>query len=98
VCVCVCIGGVNNRRRLQPLRQLPASGSGPSERGEHCPIEWGRRVRGGLSSALGVARCGRSAGCVRRGPCRLLCWGEGYPVGVSISSLSAVTRSEPQDA
>jgi len=44
-------------------------------------------VCGGLSSALGVARCGRSAGC-------LLCvlwamsaevWG-GYPVGVSISS------------
>jgi len=44
------------------------------------------------SSALGVARCGRSAGCVLAvsGPCRLLCWGGGYPVGVSISS-SAVT-------
>jgi len=26
--------------------------------------EWGRRVCGGLSSTLGVARCGRSAGCV----------------------------------
>ena len=33
-------------------------------RGEHRPFEWGRRVCGGLSSALGVARCGRSAGCV----------------------------------
>ena len=39
-------------------------GSGPSERGEHRPFEWGRRVCGGLSSALGVARCGRSDGCV----------------------------------
>jgi len=37
---------------------------GPPERGEHRPFEWGRRVCGGLSSALGVARCGRSAGCV----------------------------------
>ena len=35
-----------------------------AERGEHRPIEWGRGVRGGLSSTLGVARCGRSAGCV----------------------------------
>jgi len=26
--------------------------------------EWARRVCGGLSSALGVTRCGRSAGCV----------------------------------
>jgi len=38
--------------------------SGPSKTGEHGPFEWGRRVCGGLSSALGVARCGRSAGCV----------------------------------
>jgi len=35
-----------------------------SERGGHRPFEWGRRVCGGLSSALGVVRCGRSAGCV----------------------------------
>jgi len=40
------------------------AGSGPSERGEHRPIEWGRRVCRNLSSPLGVARCGRSAGCV----------------------------------
>ena len=39
-------------------------GSGPSERGEHRPFEWGRCVCGGLSSALGVVRCGCSAGCV----------------------------------
>jgi len=43
-------------------------GSGPSEMGEHRPIEWGRRVCGGLSSTLGVARCGRSAGCVLCAP------------------------------
>ena len=65
-------------------------GSGPSERGEHRPFEWGRCVRGGLSSAsaLGVVRCGRSAGCVL---CVLVghigcCVGGEYPVGVSISS------------
>jgi len=39
-------------------------GSGPSERGEHRPFEWGRCVCGGLSSALGVVQCGCSAGCV----------------------------------
>jgi len=39
-------------------------GSGPSERGEHRPFEWGRCVCRGLSSALGVVRCGCSAGCV----------------------------------
>jgi len=38
--------------------------SGPSERGEHRPFEWGQRVCGGVSSTLGVAQCGRSAGCV----------------------------------
>jgi len=66
-------------------------GSGPSERGEHRPFEWGRRICGGLSSALGVAWCGRSAGCVL---CVLWAmWamsaavlGRGYPVGASISS------------
>jgi len=56
-------------------------GSGPR------PFEWGRRVCGGLSSALGVVRCGRSAGCVL---CVLWAisaavWGE-YPVGLSRSS------------
>ena len=59
------------------------------ERGEHRPIEWGRRVCGGLSSALGVARCGRSAGCVLCvlwGVSAVVCVGGGYPVGVSISS------------
>ena len=63
--------------------------SGPSERDELRPFKWGRRVCRGLSSALGVARCGGSAGCV-------LCvlWamsaavlGGRYPVGVSISSF-----------
>jgi len=64
-------------------------GSGPSERGEHRPFEWGRCVWGGLSSALGVVRCGRSAGCVL---CVLwaihigCCVGGEYPVGVSILS------------
>jgi len=59
----------------------------PSERGEHRPTKWGRRVCGGLSFTLGVARRGRSAGCVL---CALwavsaaVCVG-GYPVGVSIS-------------
>ena len=49
----------------QQTRGLCAEpGSGPSERGEHRPFEWGRRVCGGLSSALGVVRCGRSAGWV----------------------------------
>ena len=54
--------------------------------GRVSPFEWGRRDCGGLSSILGVARCGRSAGCCCAccGPCRLLCW-EGA-VGVSISS------------
>ena len=32
-----------------------------SARGEHRPFEWGRRVCGGWSYAMGVARCGRSA-------------------------------------
>jgi len=45
-------------------RVVSRAGSGPSERGEHRPFEWGRRVCGDLSSALGVARCGHSAGCV----------------------------------
>jgi len=67
-------------------------GSGPSERGEHRPIEWGRRFCRGLSSTLGVARCGRRAGCVL---CAL--WavsaavsggGGRGPGGVSISSSS----------
>jgi len=58
-----------------------------NSRGEHRPFEWGRRVGGGLSSALGVVRCGRSAGCVL---CVLWAisaavWG-GVPCGVSISS------------
>jgi len=48
-----------------PHRTLCADpGSGPSERSEHRPIEWGRRVCRGLSFTLGVARCGRTAGCV----------------------------------
>jgi len=51
----------------------------------HRPFEWGRRVCEGLSSAMGVARCGRSAVCaVGRVGC---CVGGGvYPVGVKISS------------
>jgi len=39
-------------------------GSGPSERGEHRPIERGRRVCGFCLLPWGVARCGRSAGRV----------------------------------
>ena len=31
--------------------------------------------------------------CVRCGPCRLLCFGGGYPVGVSISSSSPLTHT-----
>ena len=53
-------------------------GSGPSERGDHTQIEWGRRVCGGVSSALGVARCGRSAGgvlCVLWGMSAAVCVG-----------------------
>jgi len=61
-------------------------------------VEWGRRVCGGLSSTRGVARYGRTAGCVL---CAL--WavsaavlGGGYPVGVSISSsLVSATRRSP---
>ena len=48
---------------------------------------------GVLSSTLGVARCGRSTGCVLCGPCRLLCWGGRYPVGVSISSSVSASDS-----
>jgi len=41
-------------------------------------VSWGRRVCGGLFFTLWVVvRCGRSAGCVRSGPYRLLCLGEG---------------------
>jgi len=51
-------------------------------------------VCGGLSSTLGVARCGRSAGGVL---CALwavsaVVLGRGYPVGVRISSSSSQTR------
>jgi len=51
--------GVNQRSRAF-ARTL---GLGPPK-GASIPIEWGRRVCGGLFSTLGVARCGRSAGCV----------------------------------
>ena len=37
-------------------------GTGPYERGEHRPIEWGRRVCGGWSSTRRVARCGVNPG------------------------------------
>jgi len=70
-----------------PLRLCADPESGPSERCGHSPFEWGRRVCCFFSSTLGVARCGRSAGCVRCRPCWLLCGG-GYPVGVSVSSSS----------
>ena len=32
--------------------------------------------------------------CVCFGPCRLLCWGGGYPAGVSISSSSTHADAE----
>jgi len=58
-------------------------------------INQSRSTLGGLTSTLGVARCGRSAGCVL---CAL--WAVsaavlegGYPVGVSISS-SVQTHTE----
>ena len=50
--------------RVYALEIIPKYMMTASERGEHRPIGWGRRVCGGLSSTLGVARCGRSAGCV----------------------------------
>jgi len=60
-------------------------GSGPSERGEHRPFEWGRCVCRGLSSALwGSAvwpQCWLCAVCaVGHIGC---CVGGEYPVGVS---------------
>jgi len=52
----------------------------------------GASACGGLSSALGVVRCGCSAGCVLCVLCAVghigCCVGEEYPVGVSISSSS----------
>jgi len=48
----------DSRRKLRCVK------SGPSKRGEHRPIKWDRRVCGEVSSTLGVARWGRSAGCV----------------------------------
>ena len=51
---------VNQRSRAF----APNLGLGPPKGVSIGRFEWGRRVCGGLSSALGVARCGRSAGCV----------------------------------
>ena len=70
-------------------------GSGPSEKGEHRPIEWGRRVRRGIVFYPGGSavwpQCWLCAVCaVGRVSC---CVGGGYPVGVSISSARAVRGS-----
>jgi len=80
-------------------RQPPSPPPLPARSGER-RLEsslWFAVVCGGLSSAVGVVQCGRSAGCVL---CVLwvmsaaVCVG-GYPVGVSISSSSGDPLSEP---
>ena len=55
----------------------PTQSAGPSERGEHRPVEWDPGVCGGLSSTLGQRGVAAvlDVCCVRYGPCRLLCWG-----------------------
>jgi len=62
------------------------------------PFEWGRRVCGFFSSALGVARCGRSAGCVLCGLWAVsaaVCGG--YAVGVSVSSRQEQHHKRPHE-
>jgi len=68
----------------------------PSERGEHKPFEWGRRVYRGIVFYPGGSavwrQCWLCAGCaVGRAGC---CVGGGYPVGVSISS-SLLPQQQP---
>jgi len=70
--------------------QVRGSASAPSESGEHRLLSGVGTSAGVLSVTLwGVVRCGRSAGCVRCGPCRLLLGGGGC--GGKISSGTSPT-------
>ena len=62
-CALGSAAGLNRKKQSKQCVGVTL-GLGPPNGGEHRPIEWGRRVCRGLSSTLGVARCGRSAGCV----------------------------------
>jgi len=79
------VGGWLRERRDQQGALRLRRGIGPI-RVVHCYIEWGRRVCGGLSSTLGIAWCGRSAGCVLGALLAVsaaVLGGGGYPVGVA---------------